>query len=84
MSWSELRAIAEDGIEVGSHTITHPRLTQLSPAELERELVESRERIEDELGRPCRFLAYPYGDEAEHVRAAAEAAGYCGSVRDVH
>ena len=56
--------------------MTHPYLTQLSQSELERELVESRARIEDELGRACRFLAYPYGDQDERVRAAAQAAGY--------
>ena len=63
-------------MEIGSHTASHPRLTQLGDAELHRELSESRERIADELGRPCRYLAYPYGDEDRRVRAAARHAGY--------
>ena len=33
-------------------------------------------RFEDELGRPCRFLAYPYGEENQRVQEAARAAGY--------
>ena len=76
MTWDELRAVAADGVEVGSHTITHPHLTTLSDPELERELVESRREIEDELGRPCRLLAYPYGEQDPRVQAAARAAGY--------
>lgn len=76
MRWDQLREVADAGIEVGSHTATHPHLPELAQAELERELVESRERIEDELRRPCRFLAYPYGEEDHRVRAAALTAGY--------
>ena len=76
LRWDEVRALAEDGVEIGSHTASHPRLTQLDDAELHRELSESRERISDEVGRPCRYLAYPYGDENGRVRAAARQAGY--------
>jgi peptidoglycan/xylan/chitin deacetylase (PgdA/CDA1 family) len=79
LDWHDLRAIADAGFEVGSHTVTHPHLTHLSEWELERELVESRERMEDELERPCRFLAYPYGEEDDRVRGAAEAAGYAAA-----
>jgi len=76
MRWDELRALVDEGIEVGSHTASHPHLIRLEDMELRRELLESRERIEDELGRRCRFLAYPFGEEDDRVRAAARAAGY--------
>lgn len=76
MSWDELRGLAERGVEIGSHTISHPHLPRLGDAELDRELRESRERIADELGRACRYLAYPYGDEDGRVRGAARRAGY--------
>jgi peptidoglycan/xylan/chitin deacetylase (PgdA/CDA1 family) len=76
MDWDALRALAERGVEIGSHTISHPHLTQLDDDELRRELVESRERLEDGLGRPCRFVAYPYGDDDARVHEAARAAGY--------
>lgn len=76
MTWDELRELAESGIEVGSHTLSHAHLTQLSDGELARELSESRERLEDELGRPCRVLTYPYGEEDGRVREATRAAGY--------
>ena len=76
LTWDELRGVVERGHEVGSHTVSHPHLTRLSDRELTRELDESRERLESELGRPCRFLAYPYGDHDGRVRMAAREAGY--------
>jgi peptidoglycan/xylan/chitin deacetylase (PgdA/CDA1 family) len=76
LDWDGLRGLLERGIEVGSHTVSHPHLTRLTDLELERELRESRERLESELGRRCRFLAYPDGDHDERVRAAARATGY--------
>lgn len=79
MSWDELRDLAERGVEIGSHTITHPHLTRLSDAELGRELTESRARLEDELGRACGLLAYPYGENDARVRQAARRAGYAAA-----
>ena len=79
MNWNELRESASMGVDIGSHTVSHPHLTQLGDSELKRELEESKERIEDELRRPCRFLAYPYGEQDSRVRAAARTAGYKGA-----
>jgi peptidoglycan/xylan/chitin deacetylase (PgdA/CDA1 family) len=76
LDWDALRELGERGVEVGSHTVTHPRLTELDDRELRSELRASRERLESELGVPCRLLAYPYGDHDERVRAEARAAGY--------
>lgn len=76
MDWTELEAVVEAGWEVGSHTRSHPRLTQLGDGELAEELGGSREDLEAHLGRPCRSLAYPYGDADRRVARAARAAGY--------
>lgn len=76
MNWDALRALVERGVEVGSHTVAHARLTHLADDELERELNDSRAQLEDELRRPCRFLAYPYGELDDRVRSAAQRAGY--------
>ncbi len=80
----ELRQIQAAGLEIGSHTVHHPRLTQLAPEEAERELCESKTQLEDLLGAPCRTLAYPYGDWNQQVRDYAAEAGYevaCTTVR---
>ena len=76
MTWDDLRDAAERGVEIGSHTLSHPHLPRLHDDELERQLRESRAKIEDELGRVCRFLAYPFGDDDARVHAAAARAGY--------
>jgi len=76
MTWDTLRELADRGVEIGSHTVSHPHLPTLDDAELASELRSSRERIEDELQRPCRFLAYPYGEDDQRVHAAAREAGY--------
>ena len=76
MSWDQLGGLAEAGWEVGSHTRTHPHLTQIDDVALRDELVRSREEVEQRLGRPCPTIAYPYGDYDERVVAAAGAAGY--------
>jgi peptidoglycan/xylan/chitin deacetylase (PgdA/CDA1 family) len=76
MDWTMLRGLADHGIEIGSHTVSHAHLPDLSAAELKRELEESREHVEDELRRPCRYVAYPFGENDARVREAARTAGY--------
>lgn len=76
LGWDELAVLADLGWEIGSHTVTHPRLTQLDDEQLAAELSESKRTIETRLGRPCSAIAYPYGDEDERVVAAAARAGY--------
>jgi peptidoglycan/xylan/chitin deacetylase (PgdA/CDA1 family) len=76
MDWAALRGAASGGVEIGSHTVSHPHLPRLSDAELERELRQSKVELEDQLGSKCRYLAYPYGDEDDRVRAAVRRVGY--------
>jgi peptidoglycan/xylan/chitin deacetylase (PgdA/CDA1 family) len=76
LTWDELGELAQEGWEVGSHTCSHPHLTQLPDAELAAELERSRAACEDRLARPCKSIAYPYGDVDGRVVAAAGAAGY--------
>jgi peptidoglycan/xylan/chitin deacetylase (PgdA/CDA1 family) len=71
MSWSEVAEISRAGIEIGSHTATHPRMGVLAPAAIEAELRASRDAIEQRTGKPVRTLAYPYGESTSLVRAAA-------------
>ncbi|WP_051551258.1 polysaccharide deacetylase family protein [Nocardioides sp. URHA0020] len=72
----ELVAAAASGLDLGSHTVSHPWLPRLTPDELKRELVDSRVALEELLGRPVTSLAYPTGGWSPAVRAAAADAGY--------
>lgn len=74
--WSIARQLVEDGWEIGSHTVSHPRLTQLSDNDLQRELQESRQKCQEAIGISCHSIAYPYGDTNARVASAARDAGY--------
>lgn len=76
MSWDELRRLADAGWEIGSHTVSHPRLTQLDDATLAWELGESRRVCELRMKRACESIAFPYGDHDGRVVQAADHAGY--------
>ncbi len=76
LDWEALRALGADGWEIGSHTVTHPRLTRTTDDQLAWEMTTSREAVEAALGVPCASIAYPYGDVDERVVAAAADAGY--------
>jgi peptidoglycan/xylan/chitin deacetylase (PgdA/CDA1 family) len=79
MTWDHIRALAEAGMDIGSHTRTHRVLQTLSTPELDDELRGSRMELERQVGKPVRSLAYPVGytvlDRPELV-AAVERAGY--------
>ena len=70
MSWSELEQISKAGVSVGSHTMTHPRMSRLPDAEVENELRISRSDLEDRTGKAVDAFAYPYGDSTPAVRRA--------------
>ena len=76
LTWGELADLADLGWEIGSHTVTHPRLTTIDDRRLSWELAHSKRTVEARLQRPCSSIAYPYGDEDARVVAAARQAGY--------
>ena len=80
MSAATLREVAACGLEIGSHGFTHRRLTQLTDAELCREVGDSKAALEDVIGARVRYFSYPYGDHDVRVRDAVQAAGYEAAV----
>lgn len=80
MSAAQARELAENGFEIGSHTLTHPRLSALDDDQLRREIVDSKHKLEDLIGREVVSFSYPYGDYDGRVLDAAMAAGYKNAV----
>ncbi|MEZ6233635.1 MAG: polysaccharide deacetylase family protein [Phycisphaerales bacterium] len=76
MSREQVRTLAEQGHEIGSHTVTHPILTRLAPDALSRELVDSRATLEAWTGSPVAGFCYPNGSWSPEVRRACIDAGY--------
>ena len=71
-----LRAVAADGIEVGSHGSSHAALPEVPAAQLEAETLGAARRIE-ELGLPRpRSFSYPFGRWTPEIAAAVREAGY--------
>lgn len=60
--WKELKEMAEGGIIIGAHTLRHPHLANLKPEEARTEIQEGKRILEEGLGRPVEFFAYPYGN----------------------
>lgn len=92
MTKEQLRELADSGMEIGSHTRTHPDLTTLSEPELEEEISGSRKELEDLLGQEVLSFAYPYGRisaasvnavrQAGYVFACSARPGWYGSEKD--
>ena len=76
MNWSMIRELHAAGWTIGSHTVRHPRLTEVGDELLCQELYASRAALEDALGSPCRHFCAPYGAMDQRVLDAARAAGY--------
>jgi peptidoglycan/xylan/chitin deacetylase (PgdA/CDA1 family) len=71
-----IRELVGAGMVVGSHGTSHTRWTELSAAELDRELAASRARLEDEANVAVEFAACPHGAYSRRVIAAVRRAGY--------
>jgi peptidoglycan/xylan/chitin deacetylase (PgdA/CDA1 family) len=83
MTWEELKILQGWGFEVGSHSRTHARFTELPERDmLEAEIVGSKQDIEKHLGTPCIYMAWPFGRETDvddRFYEVAARAGYAGS-----
>lgn len=79
MGWTEVERLATQGVEIGSHSMSHPNFGLLSAAEAHRELLDSRRLIQDRIGLDTDTFAIPFGRAANwsrHAQTAASAAGY--------
>ncbi|MBV8202726.1 MAG: polysaccharide deacetylase family protein [Acidobacteria bacterium] len=76
MSWNQVRTLAATGIEIGSHTVSHPILSQLPPALQAAEIAGSRDRLREELGEAPTAFAYPNGAAEDFT------ADTCKALRD--
>jgi peptidoglycan/xylan/chitin deacetylase (PgdA/CDA1 family) len=79
LTWDEVRDLARQGFEVGSHTSTHPILARLDEDGIRTELESSRARIQTELNTSCYALAYPNGTVADYdarVLRCTQTAGF--------
>lgn len=72
LSWTQVRALASAGMEIGSHTCSHADLTRIGAGALERELSASRRELEDRLGQQVDAVSIPHD---AYNRTVLETAG---------
>jgi peptidoglycan/xylan/chitin deacetylase (PgdA/CDA1 family) len=76
MDNGQIRQWLRAGHSIGSHTLTHARLTRLSVRDAREEIVASKKKLEDTFGLTVEHFCYPYGDWNEVVRDLVMEAGY--------
>ncbi len=81
LTWEQVRQLSAQGVDIESHSFTHPLLTHPGKpmnkkdyqAFIEHELVDSKKRLEQELGHPVTSIAYPYGGYSEYMSSNEQA-----------
>lgn len=89
MTWKQVKEMSDAGVDIQSHSLSHPFLTRRRHSALddkaydswiERELVDSKKILERETGKTVDFIAYPYGDHDKRLEAVVARAGYAGGL----
>ncbi|BDG04624.1 polysaccharide deacetylase family protein [Anaeromyxobacter oryzae] len=80
MTWTQVRALAAAGHEIGSHSMSHAILTSCDDRALERETRASRDLLRRRTGCDVESFCYPNGDHDARVLAAVRRAGYARAV----
>jgi peptidoglycan/xylan/chitin deacetylase (PgdA/CDA1 family) len=76
MTWDQIQEVSRNGVEIGSHTRSHPQLATLSGEALKEELAGAKRDIEEHLGREVDHFCYPYGNYNDDVKSEVIKAGY--------
>ncbi|MFD2264124.1 polysaccharide deacetylase family protein [Lacibacterium aquatile] len=80
LSWSQIRTMANNGIEIGNQTASHPHLINQDRAYIIGQIARANDRIKAETGTTPTMLAYPYGEYSDAVRDYAKGQGMRGAV----
>lgn len=79
LTWQQLHEMEKEGLDIGSHTVTHPILTRIDDKQLKNELLESKRVIESHIATEIHGICYPNGmpnDVSDSVTKVAKECGY--------
>ncbi len=90
MTWKVIKTIQKEGMQIESHTVTHLALGSLPPNLMQYQILISKQKLEQELGIPIQFLAYPSGSpfrdnnikQEQELTTLMEQDGYIGGMLD--
>lgn len=80
LTWAQLTEIAAAGMEIGSHTLSHPHLRTLTPEDAKKEVAESKATLEKRLNTRVTTFAYPFGEYNNTILDLVKRAGYESAV----
>ena len=87
LSISQLQQVSQSPwIEIGAHTLTHARLGALPVAQQEKEIVDSRKKLESWIGKPVTLFSYPYGskwDFTSQTKSLVRQAGFHAGMANI-
>ncbi len=83
LNWEEIKYLSQNGFEVGSHGVTHQKLTELPLDKLKDELQTSKSILEKKVGVLIEVLSYPYGRHNNQVVESAKSARYTFAVSTI-
>ncbi|MDD3517435.1 MAG: polysaccharide deacetylase family protein [Chromatiales bacterium] len=76
MGPERIRELHRAGVDFGSHSVTHAKLTEIDHVAARQEIEDSKAMLEDVLGAPVRHFCYPFGRHDRAIVELARAAGY--------
>jgi peptidoglycan/xylan/chitin deacetylase (PgdA/CDA1 family) len=80
LTWQQVREMAENGVDIGSHGMTDVIFTEIKDKErLKNEIFKSKELIEGRIGKKVNFISYPLGQFNENIIDMVKDAGYLGA-----
>ena len=80
LSWGQIDEMKTSGlIYFGAHTVHHVSLPSLSAERITQEVTESKNTLQQHLGYPINWIAYPYGKVNETVARIVQQGGYAGA-----
>ena len=75
LSWDQLRQLVKEGLTIGSHTQTHPLMTQVTPERMREEIRGSQQDLKREIGTALPIFCYPNGNHNDTVTAVLKDEG---------
>ena len=79
-TWDEIAEMAQGGLDIQAHTVTHPNLRHLTLDQVRQEIEESRDAIESRLNTRVDLFAYPYGEFTPEIQHLVAELGFVGAV----
>ena len=80
MNWDQVREMSASGMDIESHSCTHPRLLSLSPDQAWQEINDSKKALESRLHKPVTVFSYPYGSYSDKIISMVKDAGFEAAV----